>query len=271
VRYAEIGWPIFPIWPIVNGRCTCRNPKCDNAGKHPITSGWPRTLPMTADAARLQWAPRLGERGFGLNCGPVAGVFGIDADRRHGAEATLTEWKRQGRRSDTVIDATGDGWHFIYRWPEGFEPEIRAQDLGGGIQCRGAGHYLVLAPSMHRSGRRYEWVRSPFEHEIAVAPDWLLELIAGATKKDMRIANGGPGEQFLVPIGHRHDALVSWLGIQRSMGFGEAALVALADVFLDHAVQIDEARCPLDREQARDDARYIARHYAAHRTNGGSR
>jgi hypothetical protein len=23
VRYAEFGWPIFPIRPIVNGRCEC--------------------------------------------------------------------------------------------------------------------------------------------------------------------------------------------------------------------------------------------------------
>ena len=265
IAYAVRGWPVFPLHPIrPDGRCSgCGGEQC--AGKHPVTKGWGRSIPSVA-AAESSWRGAFGARGIGLVCGPGAGVFGIDADRRHGAESTLSDWRRQGRRSDTVVDQTGDGWHFLYRWPDELEVEIRAQDLGGGLQCRGADHFLVLAPSMHRSGRRYRWVRSPDEYEIADAPDWLLELIVASSKRKTPIVP--EGEQLLVPIHHRHDMLVRWLGIQRSMGFGEAALLGFTDVFLDTSVEIDEARCPLDREHARNTARDIARRYPPHRTNG---
>jgi putative DNA primase/helicase len=266
VAYAARGWPVFPLHPIEDGRCGCRDPKCKAVGKHPITRGWPNAV-ASVSAAEGSWGPKFGPRGIGLVCGPRSGVFGLDADRRHGAEATLANWKHQGRRLETVIDETGDGWHALLRWPDGFEPEIRAQDLGGGVSCRGAGHFLVLAPTVHWSGQRYRWIRSPDDHEVAPAPDWLLELIAASSKRKRLIESTGDGEQLRVPVGHRHHALVRWLGRERSMGFGEAALIALTDVFLDHAVEIDEARCPLDREHAHDQARDIAKRYKPTRTN----
>jgi hypothetical protein len=38
-------------------------------------------------------------------------------------------------------------------------------------------------------------------------------------------------------------------------------------VFLDHAVELDEARCQLDRDHAHATARDIAERYSASRTN----
>ncbi|QBQ53067.1 bifunctional DNA primase/polymerase [Nitrosococcus wardiae] len=36
--YAEWGWRVFPVHtPIKGGGCSCRNPKCENVGKHPRT------------------------------------------------------------------------------------------------------------------------------------------------------------------------------------------------------------------------------------------
>lgn len=268
VRYAERGWAVFPLHPIVGGRCGCRKSECADAGKHPIEGAWQRSIPSVA-AARAAWRPALGARGIGLLCGPVSRVFGVDADRRHGAEATLRALKARGQRFQTVTDVTGDGWHFLYRWPEDFEVEIRSQDLGGGLQCRGAGHFLVMAPSRHQSGRRYGWLSSPFEHEIAPAPDWLLELIAERSKKQARIVPA-EGEQPIVPIGQRWHALIAFLGLLRSCGLGDAALVAFVDLFLDHCVEIDEQRCPLDRERARAAARDIARRYPPNQNRKGN-
>jgi hypothetical protein len=79
------------------------------------------------------------------------------------------------------------------------------------------------------------------------------------------------GDQLRVPLHLRHHALCKYLGWLRSLGWGEAALVAFTDMFLDHLVEIDEARCPLDREHARDTARWFADNCPPHRTNGGRR
>ena len=261
VAYAARGWPVFPLHPIVGGRCGCGKHECTAIGKHPITKGWQRSI-ASVGAAESSWRGPLGDRGIGLLCGPATGVFGLDADRRHGAAETLRAWGKRGRRSETVIDATGDGWHLFYRWPEHLEIEIRAQDLGGGVQCRGTDHFLVLAPSLHRSGRRYEWLRSPEDYEIAEAPDWLLELIVAKSKRQTPIVP--EGEQSLIPIGQRHHALVRLLGVLRSMGFGEDALVGFTGVFLDTSVEINEARCRLDRAHAEATARDIAKRYSPH-------
>jgi hypothetical protein len=256
VAYQErLHWPVFPLHPIVGGRCGgCGGEQC--AGKHPVTMGWQNTIVGTA-LSGAAWHERLGARGIGLVCGPRSGVFALDADRRHGADETLRAWGRQGRRSGTVVDATGDGWHFMYRWPEGFDVEIRAQDLGGGIQCRGAGHYLVLAPSMHRSGRRYRWLRSPEEHELAEAPDWLLEQIAQAACR--RGGRTGPRESLkVIAAGRRHDALVSFCGLLRSCGLGEEAIVECGFALLRHHAAPDP---PMDFRQAEHDMRDVARRY----------
>ncbi|GAI63041.1 unnamed protein product, partial [marine sediment metagenome] len=48
-----------------------------------------------------------------------------------------------------------------------------------GLDLRGDGGYVLLPPSKHPSGIRYEWILSP-EEELADPPGWLLSLI---TKK----------------------------------------------------------------------------------------
>jgi len=263
IAYARLGLPIFPLHPIIDDRCGCHDSKCKAIGKHPIPTGWQNSI-VSVPAAESCWRSGLGARGIGLVCGPKAGIFGVDADRRHGADATLQDWKRRGRRIETVTDASGDGWHFLYRWPKSFEVEIRAQDLGGGLQVRGAAHFLVLAPSLHHSGKRYQWIRSPFDQEVAEAPSWLLELIAAKSHRTPIVADG---EQQLVKIGERYHALVRFLGLLRSMGFGEKALVGFTDVFLDTSVEVDDdPDHKIDRDHAHAAARDIARRYLPYRT-----
>jgi putative DNA primase/helicase len=243
--YATIGWLVFPLHPITPaGRCAgCGGVQC--AGKHPIPRGWQNTI-ASVSAAESAWREQLGDRGLGLVCGPRSGVFGLDADRRHGAELTLSGWRGQGRRSDTVIDETGDGWHFFYRWPEGFEVEIRAQDLGGGIQCRGAGHFLVLAPSRHRSGRRYRWLRSPEDFEVAEPPEWLLELIAERSKRKAKLIVPG-NDDYLIPGGQRYTHMTRFAGLLRSAGVNQTTFVQCGMAFVRHQC---EAEPPMDFEYA---------------------
>src|SRR5262245_10625762 len=37
--YVGLGWPIFPVHSIKDGRCTCGNAECKQIGKHPRISG----------------------------------------------------------------------------------------------------------------------------------------------------------------------------------------------------------------------------------------
>jgi Bifunctional DNA primase/polymerase, N-terminal len=245
LAYTEaLRWPVFPIWPMWNGRCTCEDPDCkpDNAGKRPITKGWQRTVASVA-AGRGSWAPRLGRRGIGLSCGG-AGVFVLDIDQRHGADVELRALLDGEKLPETVVAATGNGWHYTFRQPEGFE--VRNQDLGPNsrLHTRGVGGFVVLPPSPHRSGAAYRWLRSPFDHEIAAAPEWLLDRLRNRTRS--KIVSGA-GDGYLIPAGQRYTHLTRFAGLVRSCGVNEATLVQCGLAFLAHQCEPDP---PMDLEEA---------------------
>jgi len=49
--------------------------------------------------------------------------------------------------------------------------------LGAGLDVRASGGQIVVAPSLHRSGRRYRWI---VRAATAGLPSWLYELLADA-------------------------------------------------------------------------------------------
>lgn len=67
---------------------------------------------------------------------------------------------------------------------------------GGGLEIRGDGGYVVAPPSLHKSGRRYEWLN---QLPIADAPAWLYEL------------SGRGQEQIANPKDDRLNTLPVWL------------------------------------------------------------
>jgi hypothetical protein len=218
-------------------------------GKRPPFDEWQKLA--TSDLAQIEaWWQRWPEANVGLLCGCRFVV--LDVDPRHGGDAALAALEAEhGKLPETARVATGGGgWHHYFG-----AGAVASWDPGPGLELRASGRQVVAPPSIHPdTGREYVWIT---RQSVAPLPAWLT--VATATR--------GPiidGEQPLVPIGQRHHALVRFLGLLRSMGFGEAALVAFADVFLDHAVEVDEARCPLDRKRARVVARSIARRYPPH-------
>jgi hypothetical protein len=244
IAYTEqLRWPVFPIWPMLDGRCTCRDSKCkpDSAGKHPITKGWQNTI-TSVEAARSSWAPRLGPRGIGLVLG-LASVFMLDIDRRHGADVELNEILQGARMPETVVAATGDGWHYYFRQPAGFE--VRSWGLGRDSQLhtKGAGGYAVLPPSPHRSGATYRWLRSPFDHDIADAPEWLLKRLRNRSKT--RIVDAD--DDYLIPAGQRYNHLTQFAGLVRSAGVNEPTLVECGLAFLRFQCEPDP---PMDLDYA---------------------
>jgi hypothetical protein len=218
-------------------------------GKRPPFDEWQRLA--SSDLAQIErWWRQYPDANVGLLCGVRFVV--LDVDPRHGGDAALAQLEAQhGALPETARVATGGGgWHYYFA-----AGSVASRDLAPGLELRASGRQVVAPPSIHpETGREYVWIaRSP----IASLPGWLT----GPTDESAPIIDG---EQPLVPIGQRHHALVRFLGLLRAMGSGEAALIAFTDAFLDHCVEIDEARCPLDRNRARADARSIARRYPPH-------
>ena len=158
VAYAEHGWPVFPLWPLAGRSCACPDAACANAGKHPVTKGWPNAL-ASVSAARAAWAKRFGRRGIGFPCGPRSGMWALDVDPRHGGDEALAGLERDyGALPRSLRTRTGgDGLHILFAWPDDGQPLSNANGLPPGLDTRGEGGYVVLPPSMHASGHRYRW------------------------------------------------------------------------------------------------------------------
>ncbi len=160
-------WTIFPLYPIIDGKCGCNKEGCQNVGKHPAYK-WSELLPGEKVAPPDGW-------GIGLATGARSGVFVVDLDVKpalgiDGLESLAALGEMPPTRS--VRTPTG-GWHLYFRWP-GFKVQNSASKLGPGIDVRGDGGYVVLPDSPHKKGGRYEFFGDP-ETPIADAPPWLLE------------------------------------------------------------------------------------------------
>lgn len=110
--------------------------------------------------------------GIGVDCGKSRLVV-VDIDDLD-AVPELTEQLGWDPTADqTLVSRTGrGGLHLFYRaGPD--EVKNSASRVVQGIDIRGSGGFVVIPPSAHESGNRYQWLT---EHEPAPIPERMVEL-----------------------------------------------------------------------------------------------
>jgi hypothetical protein len=178
LAYAARGFPVFPIYGIIEarGRFACRcfhTIRCENPGKHPMTRHGLKDATTDAETVKQRWycAP---DANVGIACS--AQCCALDVDPRHGGDATLVALVRQHGPLPVTWTANtgGGGEHYFFR----SATEIRnsVERLGDGLDIRGTGGYVVAPPSRHISGNSYEWKpgHAPDDVPLAVMPPWLF-------------------------------------------------------------------------------------------------
>lgn len=162
IDYASAGWAVFPVAP---------------RAKTPLTSNGFKAA--TTDAARIrEWWAKTPAANIGLDCGK-SGLVVIDLDRR-GDKDGFAEWdelvERQHLPARTYTSLTGGGGrHLLFKAPPGVEIKNSAGKLAPGIDVRGVGGYIVLPPSIHPSGKPYQWA-DEFA-QIEPLPEPLIEAL----------------------------------------------------------------------------------------------
>lgn len=147
--------------------------------------------------------------GIAMITGSVSGVVVLDTE----AGAVLNY--------PIPITATaksgGGGKHYYFKNPAGKTLPNRIRILDK-VDLKADGGYVLLPPSMHKSGNRYHWIDDINKTPLADVPDWLLELAEGRGRgnQSMQIANfvepewaQGVGN---VPKGKRHDSMTRLIG-----------------------------------------------------------
>ena len=159
--YAEFDWPVLPLEP---------------GGKRPHGQLAPHGLhsASTDPATVLACWRRAPTANIGVRTG--GGLVVLDVDDDVGADSLAALEREHGELPETVRAKTGGGGAHYYLSAKQRVP-CSAGQLAPGLDVRGDGGYVVAPPSIHHSGRTYEWDVAPGEGSIAPLPDWLGRLL----------------------------------------------------------------------------------------------
>lgn len=172
---ASLGYRVFPCHSVINGCCTCGGKQKCKPGKHPLTQHGFKDA-TTDEATIRSWWSQYPYANVAIATGER--VWVLDEDLCHGGDKTLAALiAEHGALPNTPTVRTGGGGRqFYFRYPEGATIRSRSP-VAVGIDVRGDGGYVVAPPSIHLSGRLYEW-EADLDTPLADAPAWLVEIVA---------------------------------------------------------------------------------------------
>lgn len=156
IRYAEIGWRSFPIWP---GK---KNPLYGNNWREDAS----------ADPAKTrQWFPEGTDRNIAVTCGESFDAWDIEAPHL----PKLAEWmEAQGVAfPDAPMARTGRGGIHVLTAPTGVNGNRYLYLDGTHIgELKSLGGYILVAPSVTEGP--YQWLNRTPAMEVPEAPAWML-------------------------------------------------------------------------------------------------
>ena len=160
LKLAERGLAVFP---------------CRPQNKRPATAHGLKDATVDPRVIERWWHEN--DYNIGVATGAISGMMVIDVDNVE-AEAELRKLETEhGALPATVEAITARGRHLFFKWP-GQDIRNSAGKIAPGIDVRGNGGYVLAAPSLHPSGRRYAWSVDSASI-FAEAPSWLLDMING--------------------------------------------------------------------------------------------
>lgn len=234
------------------GKHTCHQDVCDNVGKHPRTINGLKDA--TTDPKKIaEWWTMWSDANVGVVTGAVSGIVVVDIDPAKGGTKTRSTIEEHGKRKlpkTKTAKTGGDGLHLVFKHP-GSEIKNSASKIGPGLDIRGDGGYIVAAPSVHASGKKYQWLDGA---ELIDAPQWLVDLAQKTAPA--RKVTGPVGDS--IPDGQRDDTLTSLAGSMRRRGMGVEEIYAALLV-------TNENRCdpPLPTDDVRKIAESVSRYAPA--------
>ncbi len=235
---ATAGWSVIPLHTPIAGVCDCRRLDCSSPGKHPRTKNGLSDATTDADQIRGWWGTWPTAN---IGAAVPDGFIVVDVD-----VADLATVFRSDEMPSTATSRTGRGRHLIYGTSTPIRPKVGVREH---VDLRGPGSYIVVPPSLHVSGVRYEWAVS-IEDGIADAPAWIAD-----AARSPRAAGFRPEDPDAIPDGQRNAALTSLAGTMRRRGMTAAEIEAAL-----LAVNAGRCRPPLPDDAVRGIATSVGRY-----------
>jgi putative DNA primase/helicase len=241
-RYIRMGWPVILL-----------------RGKLPLTPHGSKDATLDLSQA-AKWAKQWPDANIGVATGHR--FFVMDVDVKGGGEESFDALRHQhGPFPNTIEQITGTGGrHLLFLMPD-FPVRNSAGVIAPGIDIRGLGGYIVVAPSIHPDTKRaYVWdgLSEIEQQTIAPAPAWLLEKL----RPDMKAQRPAKAVPRKISEGSRNTQLYKLACSQRRKGLSEFEILATLRAS-------NQTRCspPLPEGELVDIAKSSARHTPDQRSN----
>ncbi len=153
--YVANGFSVIPVLP---------------HGKKPAFSWKEYQQRLPHDEELVGWFGNGTQYNIGIVTGDVSGLAVVDLD-----SGQAVAFAKDHNIQPSPMVKTGRGFHVYYKTKDGIRNFQQRDDLPD-IDLRAEGGYVVAPPSVHESGRSYEWVkgRELGEVEMAELPAWVL-------------------------------------------------------------------------------------------------
>ena len=172
---SKLNLPVFP---------------CKARGKEPITRNGHKDATTDSDQIKRWWS-KTPHANIGIPTGKRSGFDVLDIDPRNGGDESLVELERRyGKLPSTPIALTGGGGHHVF-----FASDDRIRNAVNGlpgVDTRGEGGYVITPPSVHATGRLYEWHPEAriTDIQLALWPpgllEWLIERLGPGSEMETR-------------------------------------------------------------------------------------
>lgn len=244
LKYASKGWRVFPIKP--------------RQKQPPLISD--NLVRASSDPEQItRWWTEWPDANIGVVTGESFFVF--DTDPRNGGDQTRAHMvQTHGAFPDTLAQITGgNGRQEFFSMPE--QAVIKSGPLYGspGIDIKADGGYVLLPPSVHPSGKRYDWDGLDAEDApIQAAAAWLIEAVCAHPNGHEHL----PEDLKNVQEGRGHYSC-------KSLAIGMADMGAPENVIAAAVATHDQQNCPQPArslQKAEKSAQELAHWAVTHRT-----
>lgn len=265
IKLAKQGHPVVILHGIRDGKCLCRNPNCASPGKHPVTShGVKDATTNVKKIKRLLTA----NPDANIAVATTRGVLVLDVDPKNGGTKTMVKLVKElgSFTKGPKVMTGGGGRHFYFAMPAfKVRRDAAGKIFGAGVDVLTNSSFAVVPPSVHASGRHYEWAEGRSLSggiKLGQLPKSWLSRLKAHTATMTAPKTTTRSDPPKIREGARDTTLTSIGGTLRNTGLAEHSLFAAL-------AAINAERCdpPLDEAQVKKIAASLSRYPAAANDN----
>lgn len=238
LRYAELGYPVFP---------------CGSGTKTPLTEHGFKDATNDPDQIESWWSNHP-TANIGI---ATEGLVVIDVEG--GSNWLLDDFEKQFDLSGAPMSITPSGGrHYIFRQPAGKSYRNTEKRIGHLVDTRANGGLIVVPPSAIRKNA-YRWVEGSEldipPDQLPGPPDWLIDLLDGTTPSNSPGVTTVEEVERPIPAGQRNGTLARLAGTMRRVGMSQPEISAAI-----RQVNNDRCRPPLGHDEVQQISESIIRY-----------